>query len=86
MIVRDMTPIGLMMLIFGISYGGYHWYGSSQLGTPTPAGTVMVAAMPMLMGLQFVLAFIGYDIASVPKRVLHRSRSQWSSIVNREIA
>ena len=78
-------PIGLMMLIFGIAYGGYNWYESSQVGTPTPAGTVMLAAMPMLMGLQFVLAFIGYDIASVPKRVLHRSRSQWSSTVNRKI-
>ena len=66
-------PIGLMMLIFGISYGGYHWYESSQLGIPTPAGTVMVAAMPMLMGLQFVLAFIGYDIASVPKRAISNS-------------
>jgi len=78
-------PIGLMMLIFGIAYGGYNWYESSQLGIPTPAGTVMLAAMPMLMGLQFVLAFIGYDIAAVPKRVLHRSRSQWSSTVNRKI-
>lgn len=66
-------PIGLMMLIFGISYGGYHWYESSQLGIPTPAGTVMVAAMPMLMGLQLVLAFIGYDIASVPKRAISNS-------------
>lgn len=64
-------PIGLAMLIFGSSYGGYYWYWSSQLGVPTPAGTVMLAALPMLMGLQFVLAFVGYDIASVPKRAVH---------------
>jgi len=64
-------PIGLMMLIFGIAYGGYNWYESSQLGVSTPSGTVMVAAMPMLMGLQFVMAFLGYDISSVPRRPRH---------------
>jgi dolichol-phosphate mannosyltransferase len=67
-------PIGLIMLIFGIVYGSYHWYVSSQLGVSTPPGTVMVAAMPMLMGLQLCLAFIGYDISTVPKRTLHRPR------------
>lgn len=67
-------PIGLTMLIFGIGFGGYQWYLSAQSGVPTPAGTVMLAAMPMLMGLQLVLAFIGYDISSVPRRPLHRNR------------
>jgi hypothetical protein len=32
----------------------------------------MLAAIPLLMGLQFVLAFLAYDIASVPRRILHR--------------
>jgi hypothetical protein len=32
----------------------------------------MLAALPLLMGLQLLLAFIGYDIASVPKRPFHR--------------
>jgi glycosyltransferase involved in cell wall biosynthesis len=68
-------PVGLIMLFFGISFGGYHWLKSAQLGIPTAAGTVMLAAMPMLMGLQLVLAFIGYDIASVPRRPLNRRRS-----------
>lgn len=67
-------PIGLTMLLFGIGFGGYQWYVSAQSGVPTPAGTVMLAAMPMLMGLQLVLAFLGYDIASVPRRPLHRKR------------
>lgn len=65
-------PLGLLMLLFGLGFGAYHWLESAQVGLPTPAGTVMVAAMPILMGLQLVLAFIGYDIASVPKRPLHR--------------
>lgn len=64
---------GFILMIFGISYGAYHWYTSALLHAPTPAGTVMVAAMPILVGLQLLLSFIGYDIASVPKRPLHKS-------------
>ena len=36
------------------------------------AGTVMLAALPILMGVQLILAFISYDIASVPKRPLQK--------------
>jgi hypothetical protein len=62
------------MLTFGLFYGGYHWAHSASLGIPTAAGTVMVAAMPVLVGIQLIWSFIGYDIASVPKRPLHRRR------------
>jgi glycosyltransferase involved in cell wall biosynthesis len=65
-------PTGLILMFFGIGYGGYHWLKSAHSAIPTPAGTVMLAALPLLMGLQLLLAFIGYDIASVPKRPLHR--------------
>jgi dolichol-phosphate mannosyltransferase len=67
-------PVGLMMFFFGIGFGGYHWFKSAQSGVATPVGTIMLAAMPMLMGLQFVLAFIGYDISCVPKKPRHRKR------------
>ena len=65
-------PLGLLFLFFGISYGGYHWFQSALAGVPTLAGTVMLSALPILMGLQFLIAFVGYDIASVPRRPLHR--------------
>ena len=77
--LRDMSlasvelVVGLCLSIFGIAYGGYHWIASADLGVATPAGTVMLAAMPLLVGLQLILQFIGYDIASVPKRPLHLS-------------
>lgn len=64
-------PLGITMLVAGASFGGYHWYESMKLGVVTQPGTVMLAALPMLMGLQFVLAFLGYDIASVPRRPIH---------------
>lgn len=65
--------VGLLLTLFGISFGLYHWLASANLGTSTPAGTVMLAAMPLLVGIQLILQFVGYDIASVPKRPLHKS-------------
>ncbi|MNW10771.1 hypothetical protein D3C71_2080590 [compost metagenome] len=64
-------PLGIVFFVFGVLYGGYHWSLSTHLGLPTPAGTVMLAALPALMGLQLILSFMSYDIASVPRRPIH---------------
>ena len=64
-------PLGLVLFLVGASYGGYSWLQSAQSGAVTPAGTVMVAALPILMGMQLVLAFLGFDISSVPRYALH---------------
>lgn len=77
--LRDMSvasielPFGVALLGFGLLYGGYHWVSSAQAGVPTPAGTVMLSALPILAGIQFLLSFIGYDVSSVPVRPIHRS-------------
>lgn len=78
--LRDMSlasielPVGMVMLVFGILFGSYHWIESAHNGVATPAGTVMLSALPMLMGLQLIMAFLGYDIASVPNRPRHSRR------------
>lgn len=66
-------PVGMLLLIFGVVFGGVHWFISSQTGTSTPAGTVMLSAMPVIVGLQLILAFLSEDISSVPRRPVHRS-------------
>jgi len=77
--LRDMSvasielPLGLVFLGFGLVYGGYHWIESAHMGVPTPAGTVMMSALPIIAGIQFLLGFVGYDVASVPVRPLHRN-------------
>lgn len=65
-------PLGLGLLGLGTGYGLVHWAESANAGIATPAGTVMLAALPVLMGLQLLLAFLANDIASVPKRPLHK--------------
>jgi len=67
-------PLGLGMILFGALFGGYHWLLSSESGISTPAGTVMLSAMPVIVGFQLLLAFLAEDIASVPRRPLHRHK------------
>lgn len=62
---------GILLLLFGITFGSYHWITAIQTGASTPAGTVMLSALPILMGLQFLLAFLAFDIASTPRKPLH---------------
>ncbi|MBL8115672.1 MAG: glycosyltransferase family 2 protein [Acidobacteria bacterium] len=66
---------GVLLAAFGAVFGGYHWWHSAQAGIATPAGTVMLSALPLILGLQFILAFLGYDIASVPRRPLWPARA-----------
>jgi len=78
--LRDMSlasielPLGILLFITGSGFGVYHWISSLEQGVATPAGTVMLAALPILMGAQLILAFLGYDIANVPRRPFHKMR------------
>jgi dolichol-phosphate mannosyltransferase len=78
--LRDMSlasfelPLGTIMIVFGTTFGIVHWIKALQSGIPTAAGTVMILALPIMIGIQFILAFIGYDISSVPKRPVHLQR------------
>jgi dolichol-phosphate mannosyltransferase len=65
-------PLGLFLTGFGSAYGLSHWLHSSRTLIATPAGTVMVAALPVIMGVQLILAFLAHDIASVPRSPLHK--------------
>lgn len=75
--LRDMTLASVELLMggglfgFGLFFGLAHWSKAIASGNPTPLGTIMIAAMSLLVGLQLILAFLGFDIASVPKRPVH---------------
>jgi len=76
--LRDMSlasielPLGLLLFAFGIGFGGWHWMYAAREGISTPAGTVMLSAFPALIGLQLILAFLAYDISSLPRRAIHQ--------------
>lgn len=66
---------GVALLAFGLAYGGWHWWESVATGRTAATGVIMLAAMPVLTGLQLLLAFLAYDIASVPRHAYGRHRS-----------
>lgn len=65
---------GALLMLSGFFYGAAKWLHSAQTGEIAGAGTVMLAALPVIIGLQFILAFLNYDIAAVPRRPIHATK------------
>lgn len=63
--------LGLCLLSFGAIFGTVHWFASIQTGVPATAGTVILAALPIILGTQFILAFLNFDIQNVPRTPMH---------------
>lgn len=63
--------LALAFLPFGIIFGLSHWHHSSVMGIEASPGTVMFSALPIILGVQFLLSFLQYDIESVPRASLH---------------
>ncbi|MBI4665134.1 MAG: glycosyltransferase family 2 protein [Nitrospinae bacterium] len=61
---------GTAFLLFGVVFGVGEWLESIATGEPATSGTVMLAALPVIIGTQSILAFLSYDINSKPKRPL----------------
>ena len=56
---------GAMLAGFGTVFGALHWIESVESGVPATAGTIMVAALPVLIGGQLLISALNYDIANV---------------------
>jgi glycosyltransferase involved in cell wall biosynthesis len=75
--LRDMSiasielPLGLILLIFGSVYGGINWNDSQEMGVNASAGVVMIASLPIIIGLNLILGFLNFDINSEPKMPIH---------------
>jgi len=76
--LRDFTmasvelALGLPLLAFGVIFGAWVWSANAAAGVATPAGTVMLAALPVIVGIQFLLAFLQFDMANMPSKPLRR--------------
>lgn len=62
---------GLLLIAFGVLFGSWHWLANARNGVVTTSGTVMLAALPVILGLQLLLSFLSYDIAATPSRPVH---------------
>jgi glycosyltransferase involved in cell wall biosynthesis len=55
--------VGLPLLLWGVGFGGYAWWLSLQSDTPATPGTVMLAALPFLLGFSMLLQALTLEIS-----------------------
>jgi hypothetical protein len=68
--------LGLLFVIVGTAMGVAFWVQSASTGITSSAGSVMLVALQVIVGIQLLLGFLAYDIAAVPRRTLHRLLSR----------
>ena len=63
---------GSLFLGFGSIFGILSWIDSLRSGQPATAGTVMLSALPLILGIQLLLNFLAQDVAMAPSAAIHR--------------
>ena len=64
--------LGKLLLLFGVVFGLFSWSASAVSGIPATAGTVILAALPIILGSQMLIAFLNFDTKNVPSKPLNR--------------
>ena len=64
--------VGIALLAFGVLFGLYGWINGVQHAAPATSGTVMLAALPVIIGIQCWIAFLHHDVSNVPIDPLSR--------------
>ncbi len=62
--------VGTPLLLFGLVFGGIKWIYYAGLNIPAPAGTIMLATLSVLLGIQLLLSAVESDLRSTPKEPL----------------
>lgn len=63
--------VGFLLLTFGLFTGTMFWARSYAEGHAATAGQVMIAALPILSGMQLLLSALNFDMRNVPSMVRH---------------
>ena len=63
--------LGTIATTFGTIVGAYLWIENGVHGVYTQPGPVMIAALPILTGIQLLLAFFNFDIRAEPSRAIY---------------
>jgi dolichol-phosphate mannosyltransferase len=63
--------LGGALTLFGTLFGACTWLHALSTGVATPTGTIMLAALPVLLGLNLLLSFLHFDTQNVPQEIIH---------------
>jgi hypothetical protein len=74
--VHDFTALsvclllGVPLFLWGVGFGGVQWFLLQRASQYASAGVVMLAAMPILLGVQLLLQAVTLDVQNVPRTPL----------------
>ncbi len=75
--LRNFSPASLSLLVGstlffgGFIFGMTQWIQSASTGVPATAGTVMLSAFPILVGIQLLLNFLSHDVTASKRDAIH---------------
>jgi glycosyltransferase involved in cell wall biosynthesis len=58
--------VGIFFILFGTAFGAYRWFESIRSGITASTGTVMLSALPIILGVQLLISFLSFDIGATP--------------------
>ena len=65
--IAVLLAAGVPMFLWGIATGFEEWHRSAMLNRATPVGTVMLSAVPLILGFQMILQALVMDVANTPR-------------------
>ena len=65
--------MGTLLVLGGGIFGIAHWISGNAHNQTASSGTVMLAALPIIIGIQCLIAFMHYDVSNVPTEPLSNS-------------
>jgi len=74
--VRDFSAASLFFVsgflasAFGFCWGGYYWWHYAHAGVAAPTGRVMIAVLPLILGIQLLLQALVMDVQNAPVKPL----------------
>jgi dolichol-phosphate mannosyltransferase len=68
--------LGFLLFLFGSLFGIYHWILSYESSAVASSGTVMLAALPLILGFQLLIGALNYDVQNIPKIPLQKDRNE----------
>ncbi len=60
--------LSLSSFAFGLTFGLYHYHKNLNLGLTTPAGTVIIFALAILISFNLFLSWLDFDTKNYPKK------------------
>jgi len=65
-LIATLTLLGAVFTLFGFIFGLEEWIVNSARDVPTPTGTVMIAVVPLILGIQMLLQALSLEVQSSP--------------------